>query len=733
MKNNKGKAIGKVIEVNSNQVIVSLDKDFANFVKNAFYGVEYIGKINSFVIIRSANSKIVAQVISVEIDEDSTSDDKLHFRVGRRNLTVSLIGEIRYRSQKERYEFEYGITNYPLVGAPVEFIAEDELDIIFDKSDKEDQMPLVIGKSAVFEKYDVKINPNIFFGKHAAILGNTGSGKSCTITAILQSLFSKPDVKNAHFIIFDTNGEYKKAFTDEKNGEELPSDAKEMLKKINPLYISTDRETGTFQLPHWFLNLQECTDLFKPSEQSQLPVMTRALSIAKLLDSKTIVDKPSYFETYFYYSFLAIRQLFLEVPGGKMGQVVPKAKGVLAKINSVLTSSRLPIEESLKVDANKVISKIGKMNVDFGKLIGGVSQEEIIKACNDFIQNHKPEVEELFGANVPSYFSFSDFIKQYLPLSQLIDEAEGNARVREFCSTLTLRVQGYYNNPQYNFLFKNNYFENSLAIFLRLITGLYPQRENRDDKTDVASSFKTENQGDDFSQDEINQVVIVDLSSLSADVIENITAIVGRLVLDFLQRPDPEFERGSLPICMVLEEAHRYIPENSDSPAKQVFERIAKEGRKFGLGLVVSSQRPSELSKTVLSQCNSFIVHKVQNPEDLRYVKAMTSYMNEDISSQLPVIPRQYALVFGECVKFPILFKVKDANPIPKSRDSDYFKHWIDDNPNYPPFEKICNEWESGKKVGEANGKIPPANPTPPSTIPAPPPEEEFNTDGLPF
>src|SRR5690606_4867274 len=110
-----------------------------------------------------------------------------------------------------------------------------------------------------------------------------------------------------------------------------------------------------------------------------------------------------------------------------------------------------------------------------------------------------------------------------------------------------------------------------------------------------------------------------------------------------------------------------YIPEKNyrdrESVSKRVFERIAREGRKYGLSLLVSSQRPSELSKTVLSQCNSFIIHRLQNPEDQKYVRQLVSVANEDILQQLPVLPQQHVVIMGDAVRSPVQAKINDADP----------------------------------------------------------------------
>jgi DNA helicase HerA-like ATPase len=207
-------------------------------------------------------------------------------------------------------------------------------------------------------------------------------------------------------------------------------------------------------------------------------------------------------------------------------------------------------------------------------------------------------------------------------------------------------------------------------------------------------------------------VVILDLSLLAAEVLENVTALIGRLVLEFLQRLGEhggEGARGSLPVVLVLEEAQNYIQQprfaEEESIARVVFERIAREGRKFGLSLVVASQRPSELSKTVLSQCSSFIVHRLQNPEDLRYFKEIVPGIYGPMLEQIPALAPQTALVLGECVPAPALVKIREAQPKPRSRDPRFYRYWVADSAPAVDVEGICEQWESGglRKGGGEN------------------------------
>lgn len=161
--------------------------------------------------------------------------------------------------------------------------------------------------------------------------------------------------------------------------------------------------------------------------------------------------------------------------------------------------------------------------------------------------------------------------------------------------------------------------------------------------------------------------------------------------------------RGEYPVVLVLEEAQNYIREGrrteEDSISKLVFERIAREGRKYGLGLVVASQRPSELSKTVLSQCNSFIVHRLQNPEDLRYFREIVPGIYGQLLDQLPALAPRSALVLGECVQAPALVEMREANPVPKSKNPKFYRSWTQEE-KQPDFEAVCERWEGKQSVG---------------------------------
>ena len=167
------------------------------------------------------------------------------------------------------------------------------------------------------------------------------------------------------------------------------------------------------------------------------------------------------------------------------------------------------------------------------------------------------------------------------------------------------------------------------------------------------------------------------MNSAEDEIVEIVSSVLTRLVFDTLRKAVP---RNKFPVNLVLEEAHRYIAYDSKRTflrANQIFDRVAKEGRKYGLFFTISSQRPSELSKTVLSQCNNFIVHRIQNPDDLLHIRQITPHISETTLKKLPSIPTQHALIFGNSVNIPVLFKVNNAKPLPNSDNNEISINWF--------------------------------------------------------
>jgi DNA helicase HerA-like ATPase len=215
-------------------------------------------------------------------------------------------------------------------------------------------------------------------------------------------------------------------------------------------------------------------------------------------------------------------------------------------------------------------------------------------------------------------------------------------------------------------------------------------------------------------------VTVVDLSLIPSEVIHIVTAVIARMIFEALQRYRLSHSEGkTLPTVLVMEEAHTFIRryrEDAEEPSSaatccRVFERIAREGRKFGLGLVLSSQRPSELSQTVLSQCNSFLLHRLSNDKDQEAVSKLLPDNLRGILRELPVLPTRYAFLLGWASELPILTEIRELakSQQPESADPDFWAVWTgkDESGNKVKREvdwkTLADNWQTADKSQQSD------------------------------
>jgi len=698
--------IGKIISVDSFRAFIRLDDDLKSLYKSGYEDIYEVARINSYVIIPIGADRIVAMVTSVRsIDETELDKNKeaIFLTKSSRYLVATMIGTIENSGK-----YIQGVYNYPILDNPVWYVTREDLDNIFDQRDKkiinfEEDYYLPIGTSPAFSDYKIKINPDKFFGKHVAILGNTGSGKSCTFASIIQSLFefdyNGEKLKNAHIIIFDTNGEYKQAF---QGSKENPY---KNLKEVNPFHI----DKSGLKVPFWFMNFADYDYLFEPTSGTQAPVFKRALGLAKH-QAVSVVKK-------------IIPQSYLSKLTTISGECDENGFKIKNTIFSDLESFGLELK-TLDTDFDKtnLLNALRELLREKTKLtkpgqyIEGTLSSAVLSESSAILKNEilnyqvsirDIEVAEERNIDLPIFFDFNGLITRFF--DEAINEQENNGnRLREFVSTLRLRLQSYLSDERISqplLLNHTDEITNALAKFISFILGDFCKVYNDaevDPFTDYYKSQLNKKNTEQLLENQQSQITIIDMSLLPYEVLETITGLLGRLILEFVSRFS-ENDRGKLPIVIALEEAQNYIPEKNkndrESIAKKVFERIAREGRKYGISLLVSSQRPSELSKTVLSQCNSFIIHRLQNPEDQKYVRQLVSAANEDILQQLPILPQQHVVIMGDAVRTPVQAKMNTANPRPNSNNPKFIENWISDRENdFPNYRKISEAWEKGEK-----------------------------------
>jgi len=207
------------------------------------------------------------------------------------------------------------------------------------------------------------------------------------------------------------------------------------------------------------------------------------------------------------------------------------------------------------------------------------------------------------------------------------------------------------------------------------------------------------------SDEDDTAITVIDLSLVPAEIIHIVTAVIARMTLEALQRYRKlDDKRKTLPTVLVAEEAHTFIKryredaENQNAAAicTQIFEKIAREGRKFGLGLLLSSQRPSELSTTVLSQCNSFLLHRISNDKDQEMVNRLVPDNLRGLLRELPSLPSQYAILLGWAAELPVLVRMNDLRKEdqPYSSDPEFWDVWTKKEERSVNWQPIVDDWQ---------------------------------------
>lgn len=640
-RDDRRRAIGKVISVAADRFVVEMHAGTDSFTVVGFDGVHYVARLGSFVMIPAQLEYVVAEVVGLRERDVAAGADRagLDPASSAKFLDVVPVGMLPIAGGA----FRFGVSIFPSLYADALYALDGELDRIFETAsaieasagpdggpcsppDATRYRMLPIGKSVVFEDYEVKVRLDEFFGGHVAILGNTGSGKSCTVASVLQSLFGKPNehhARGATFVVFDVNGEYHEALSP------LAKDG-----SIGVHRVVLDGTTGGFRVPHWFLELAEWELLLQASERTQLPVLRTALGLTSLFHANTS-------------EALALREHFVATciiecfRGADGDSPVSKFQRVVSLLQ------RYPTQ-----DLNmKFLSQFNPI-FQYGNFSGNGQAL--------FLAEVRKKLRE--DVSLPAYdrtpFSFGE-LHECLDFSILYEEAHGNRQIRDYCSAMVTRLKALQERSEYAFL-RHEGGDVEIAPgdleFLAELVGLRQARE-RYVKRD--------------------QIIIIDLNAVEDEIVELVSAVVARMLFRLLRRAEP---RNRFPIHLLLEEAHRYIastPSRFAIDATKIFERIAKEGRKYGMFILLASQRPSELSKTVLSQCSNFLVHRIQNPDDLSQIRQMTPFISESVLKRLPSLPRQHALVFGTSVNLPTTFRVRDASPRPRSDDTAVVDLWF--------------------------------------------------------
>lgn len=277
--------------------------------------------------------------------------------------------------------------------------------------------------------------------------------------------------------------------------------------------------------------------------------------------------------------------------------------------------------------------------------------------------------ESSISVDTPVYFPFSEFLDRMKALdTEMVSgaRAEKQGQWHGKLSNLVMRMESRFDDPRYQFLFCDT---------------APPGTPFEDILSDL------------FGADGSVQMTILDLSGLPSEVLSIIVGVLGRLAFEYKYwDKDPNL----LPLTLVLEEAHNYLPRSADASHRVCLdriERVAKEGRKYGINMLVVSQRPSEVSETVLSQCGNFVVLRLTNPADQGYVRRLLPDFLAVAVDMLPYLRTGEAVLSGEAVEVPTRVRVTTPDPHPRSNDVKYREGWAAGLPSGYSPAVVVDRW----------------------------------------
>jgi len=513
-----------------------------------------------------------------------------------------------------------GTIRKPALDASIRVINQSEIPMIVGE-DKAGYMKF--GVSPFYNDFPVYLDVNNFFSNHFAIFGNSGSGKSCGVSRLFQNMFHDQRLfpYKANILLFDSSGEYYNAF---KN-----------LNSINPNYhyrfFSTNEVDGIgekLRLPIWLLNASDLALLLQATNHSQLPIIERMLKLA-LIFSQNDMDANNY-----------------------KNHLIAKAIMTILYTNETSPNKR-----------NEIFSILASCSTPQFNLeapVQGIGYTRKFREC--FLIDSQGQ----FSESVLLTEYVSSFIKNeydnYEPTGGVFYTLDTLEKALNF----TLISEGWLRNE--------NTYGDAVTLKVRLhalIVGEYAKFFDVPDYISLESYLSSLL----ISDGRKYQMVNFNLDDVDDDFAKVITKIYSRLVFEFAKGLK---DRASIPFHIVVEEAHRYIQNDTDRflIGYNIFERIAKEGRKYGVLLGLISQRPVELSDTVISQCSNFLIFKMNHPTDVDYIRKMVPNISDEIVEKQKTLQAGTCLGFGMAFKIPLICKLEMPNPAPWSGNCDVVTVW---------------------------------------------------------
>jgi DNA helicase HerA-like ATPase len=603
-----------------------------------------------------------------------------------RKMSVNPVGTLRSRAVDNGdvvFKLERGVSVFPSVGDPVLLPTATQLRAIVE-AEGEDRR-LAIGISPLAANATVSVDPDKLFGRHLAVLGNTGSGKSCTVAGLIRWSLSAArkarsgDRPNARFIILDPNGEYLDTFSD--------------LEGSARVFQAPPPREGfeALTVPAWIWNSHEWSAFAQAAPATQRPLLLQGLRnlragaqvgvspsarLGRLLRGyRSLLDQLIASGASAYTGFGPAKSC-----GTMLRRLVSGAAQYVGQVNGA--------EDELGAVIAATEQLAGSHEYTFGGGTGyehfGEDELTAVREAIDTVLAVLPQhPEDAASEDAPLPFDPRELAEHLEVLAASADIGQA----AQFIATLTMRIRMMMADQRLGPIVapvEQPAFEAWL--------------ESHIGREDAASG----------------QIAILDLSLIPADVLHIVIAVIARVIFEATQRYR-KLNGDELPTVLVLEEAHTFIQRREGAGGgtpgtqmcRETFERIAREGRKFGLGLVLSSQRPSELSETALAQCNTFLLHRIVNDRDQELVRRLVPDNLGGLLRELPNLPSRQAVLLGWATPVPVLVEINELphDHQPRSSDPRFWRVWTGAESRPIDWSEIAADWSGTPTVATDDGE----------------------------
>ncbi len=533
--------------------------------------------------------------------------------VREKEIEVNFLGEFTSNG------YHSGILRKASFNSIIRVINQGELLELIGTESKD---TFILGESATYKNFKVCPSINEMFANHLCIFGNSGSGKSCGVARVIQNILSNKNslAYNANFIFFDSFGEYKNAFKSISNINEY----------YNYKFVTsrcTEENDVLINIPTNLLSVDDYGILLQCDKHTQLTMLERAIKYAKIFSLNT-----------------------QEAINSKNNII---AKALLTVLYSTSTTKQK------KDDIFAIIETCHTNEFNFDSVIPGIGYTRNFSECfaidskgrfgeevliTNYILSHINENMEEITPPETATFSLKDLAKA-LEFTLISEGFNQNKNLHDDAQLLRVRLNNIIHHDLGSF-FTSNYMTPGQFINNLVTTG------NKKD-----------------------QIININLESLDDVYAKALVKIYSRIIFDFAKS---NANRATVPFHIFLEEAHRYVQNDNDIflLGYNIFDRIAKEGRKYGCIIDIISQRPVEISDTVISQCSNFLIFKMTHPKDIKYIEEMLPNISQDVIEKMKVLTPGTCVAFGSAFKIPMICKLDMPSPRPYSSSCDVSSYW---------------------------------------------------------